>query len=66
MDTQIQELRPNYKQIYMDILSRKYPHKKEECEKLLEKKTLSALDVIELNEKIFGTANQQSEKFNQS
>ena len=66
MDRQIQKLRPNYKQIYMDILSKKYPHKKDECEKLLEKKSLSALDVIELNKKIFGAGNQQSKKFNQS
>lgn len=66
MDIQIQKLRPNYKQIYLDILSKKCPHKEDECEKLLEKKSLSALDIIELNKKIFGTGNQQSEKFNQS
>jgi len=66
MDIQVQKLGPNYKQIYLDILSQKYPHKKDVCEKLLEKKRLSAMDVIELNEKIFGIGNQQSKEFNQS
>jgi hypothetical protein len=66
MDIQVQKLGPNYKQIYLDILSQKYPHKKDVCEKLLEKKRLSVMDVIELNEKIFGIGNQQSKEFNQS
>ncbi|KFF23818.1 hypothetical protein [Chryseobacterium vrystaatense] len=56
---------PNYKLIYSDIIDQKFPHKKAECEKLLEKKILSAMDIMELNKKIFGTKNQDTKKMNQ-
>lgn len=56
---------PDYKKIYFDILNKKYPHKKEECIILLEKSTLSAIDIIRLNEKIFGKPDRESEIFNQ-
>ncbi|MCT2561869.1 helix-turn-helix domain-containing protein [Chryseobacterium herbae] len=56
---------PNYKLIYSDIIERKFPHKKAECEKLLEKKMLSAMDILELNNRIFGTKNQDAKKMNQ-
>lgn len=55
---------PDYKNIYEDILEKKYPHKKEECKTLLSKKKLSVLNIIELNERIFGTY-KESEQFNQ-
>ncbi|SHF03742.1 hypothetical protein [Chryseobacterium sp. OV279] len=45
---------PNYKRIYSDIIDQKFPHKKLECEKLLKKKILFAVDIIELNKRIFG------------
>lgn len=64
MDAQIPRLRPNYKQIYRDILAKKFPSKEKECEKLLQKEHLSALDVIELNRKIFGIVNAEVEHFN--
>jgi PIN domain nuclease of toxin-antitoxin system len=55
---------PDYRQIYTDILNKKFAHKKDECEELLSKKILSAIDIIELNNKIFGK-NTETEKFNQ-
>ena len=54
--------KPNYKRIYNDLLSEKYPEKKEKCTKLLSKKHLSFVDIIRLNELIFGKSN---EVFNQ-
>lgn len=45
---------PNYKQIFKDILDRKYPEKRNACENILNKTTLSIVDVIEINTKIFG------------
>ena len=45
---------PNYKQIFKDILDRKYPEKRNACENILNKTTLSIVDVIEINAKIFG------------
>lgn len=56
---------PNYKRIYSDIIDRKFPHKKAECEKLLEKKMLSAMDIMELNNRIFETKDQDVKKMNQ-
>ncbi|REC78109.1 helix-turn-helix domain-containing protein [Chryseobacterium elymi] len=57
--------KPDYNRIYQDILDSKYPHKKEECRTLLEKKELSLLDIIQLNDTIFGTKNMETEAFNQ-
>ncbi|MCQ9638094.1 helix-turn-helix domain-containing protein [Chryseobacterium sp. WG14] len=45
---------PDYNKIYTDILVKKFPHKYEECQSLLQKEILSALDIITLNKKIFG------------
>lgn len=56
---------PDYKAIYKDILNYKFPDKAEECLWLLDKKQLSALDILKLNKKIFGTADKQSEKASQ-
>ncbi|WP_278378327.1 helix-turn-helix domain-containing protein [Chryseobacterium arthrosphaerae] len=56
---------PNYKLIYSDIIDRKFPHKKAECEKLLGKKMLSAMDIMELNNRIFGTRDKNIKKMNQ-
>ncbi|PWN66561.1 transposase [Chryseobacterium oncorhynchi] len=56
MDRQIQKkiLKPDYKRIYNDLIDRKYPEKKIEFKSMLEKKTLSTLDIIKLNQRIFG------------
>lgn len=62
----MQKLNVNYKLIYTDILERNFPDKKEECKPLIEKKNLSAIDIIKLNEKIFGTVNKMTVSFNQN
>ncbi|SDI59935.1 hypothetical protein SAMN05421846_11082 [Chryseobacterium taeanense] len=46
---------PNYKKIYEDIINRKYPDKYEACSYLLNKSEITAIDVLKLNEIIFGT-----------
>ena len=56
---------PDYFQIYTDILNKKHPDKKEECQSLLQKENLSAIDIIELNKKIFDKQNKETESFNQ-
>ncbi|SHM16333.1 hypothetical protein SAMN05444360_108184 [Chryseobacterium carnipullorum] len=45
---------PYYKKIYSDILAKKFPDKLNECESILSKKQLSVLDIIQLNQRIFG------------
>ncbi len=45
----------DYKLIYYGIINTKYPHKEEECKRLIAKESLSVLDIIEFNKKIFGT-----------
>lgn len=56
MDRQIQKkiLRPDYNRIYNDLIDNKYPEKKMEFKSMLEKKILSTLDIIKLNQRIFG------------
>ncbi|GAA5082571.1 hypothetical protein GCM10023210_00020 [Chryseobacterium ginsengisoli] len=55
MDREKQKIsQPFYKKIYSDILSRKFPEKMNECKSILSKKELSVLDIIQLNQKIFG------------
>ncbi len=47
--------RPNYKSIYMDILTLRSPEKMHSCEKILLKEPLTSMDIIEINKRIFGT-----------
>lgn len=54
----------NYHAIYTDILQNKFPQKKEECRILLEKEYLSAIEIIELNKKIFGIPDKETESEN--
>ncbi len=56
---------PDYHRIYNDIINKKHPEKKEACKALLNKKELSVLDIIELNNKIFGLPDRATETFNQ-
>ncbi|WP_228442254.1 helix-turn-helix domain-containing protein [Chryseobacterium nematophagum] len=56
----------NYHLIFSDILNKKYPEKKKECRRIMEKKELSVLDVIQLNKIIFGPVDKETEEFNQS
>ncbi|WP_080777846.1 hypothetical protein [Chryseobacterium phocaeense] len=55
MDKEIQKINsPDYKKIYQDILRKKYPEKTEACTTILKKKQLTSMDVVLLNEIIFG------------
>lgn len=65
MDREIQKVGPDYKRIYTDILNSKYPEKTEECKFFLSKSYLSALDIIELNKKVFGIDDRSTVVFNQ-
>ncbi|QIY89492.1 helix-turn-helix domain-containing protein [Chryseobacterium gallinarum] len=56
---------PDYKRIYSDIIDQKFPHKKAECEALLGKTILSAMDILELNKRIFNTKDHEIKKMNQ-
>jgi hypothetical protein len=56
---------PDYKRIYSDIIDKKFPDRKQEYFYFLEKDSLSILDIIKLNQKIFGTSNKQNLAFNQ-
>src|SRR5690554_973658 len=62
MDKQAQIKTPNYKRINSDILKKKYPEKKEVCSQIITKENLSVLDIISLNEKIFGTNPSHNQK----
>lgn len=57
--------KPDYKRIYSDILNEKFPEKSSEFGKLLDKKQLSALDIINLNKKIFGIPDKEISEENQ-
>ncbi|MBP2617786.1 helix-turn-helix domain-containing protein [Chryseobacterium jejuense] len=54
---------PDFKQIYTDIISRKYPHKYDLCEYLLSKNELLALDILKLNAIIFGTSEKRNSQY---
>ncbi len=56
---------PDYRKIFCDILDIKYPQKKDACCLLLQKESLTELDIIELNRIIFGVKNKKTEVFNQ-
>ena len=45
---------PDYKRIYEDILRLRHPEKRAACKKILSKRKLITLDVLELNRIIFG------------
>ena len=55
---------PDYKKIYTDIITKKFPNKKEECLPILNKQNLSAIDIINLNNKIFGHTNKETNVIN--
>ncbi|WP_404986223.1 helix-turn-helix domain-containing protein [Chryseobacterium sp. M5] len=57
---------PYYKKIFNDILDNKYPEKRIKCQKLLDKESLTHLDVITINKLIFGDkSSPEDDKFNQ-
>ena len=57
-------MRPDYKLIYTDILKRKFPHKESKCQKILEKESISNLDIINLNQIIFEIPDRETAHFN--
>ncbi len=60
-------MQPDYKSIFIDIIESRFPHKMSECKGILEKPMLSSIDILKLNEKIFGTIKvepiQDNQKF---
>jgi DNA-binding transcriptional regulator YiaG len=57
---------PDYKKIFRDIIEIKYPDKKKKCRNLLNKKELSTLDIIKLNQEIFETKDKETLAFNKA
>lgn len=66
MDNQVQkiEIKPDYIRIYKDII-KKYPDRMGICSSFLKKKELTAIEVIKLNQLIFGNSDKEMEKDNQ-
>lgn len=55
MDREKQKItQPYYKKIYFDLLAKKFPDKVKECTSILSKAELGVLDIIQLNQRIFG------------
>lgn len=61
----MERVTPNYKKIYKDLIDKNHPHKKEDCKNILQKSDLSMLDVINLNNIIFGIKDKETLIFNQ-
>ncbi|WP_213279046.1 helix-turn-helix domain-containing protein [Chryseobacterium indologenes] len=56
---------PDYKKIFKDIIQYQYPHKAKACESILNKESLTGIDVITLNNLIFESRCQEPAVFNQ-
>ncbi|MFP3591147.1 helix-turn-helix domain-containing protein [Chryseobacterium sp. SIMBA_038] len=56
---------PDYKRIYSDMITIKYPEKREICDQLLSKANLSTLDIIEISQIIFNKSSKENAEFNQ-
>jgi len=66
MDSKAQrtgKITPDFKLIYSDILDKQYPEKTSECQRLLTKRHLSVIDILELNKIIFGKAEKVNQKY---
>ncbi|MCT2406246.1 helix-turn-helix domain-containing protein [Chryseobacterium antibioticum] len=61
----MEKLIPDYKRIYNDIIVKEFPDKRNCCMRLLQKESLSVMDIIELNEKIFGSPDKETFAANQ-
>jgi DNA-binding transcriptional regulator YiaG len=58
--------KPNYKRIYLDLIEIKFPDQLDQYKALLtHKKELSVLEVVHLNQKIFGEPDQETLQHNQ-
>jgi DNA-binding transcriptional regulator YiaG len=60
-----EESKPNYKQIYIDLIDIKHPEKKEACSYFLSKNDLSVMDIIEMSRILFNHDSKDSFAFNQ-
>lgn len=56
---------PNYKRIYTDLIQKKHPEKEIVCQSILRKEKLSVLDIIKVNQIIFGNSSKETEADNQ-
>lgn len=56
----MEKLIPDYQRIYNDIIIKKFPDKITCCRQLLQKKNLSVVDILKLNEKIFGIPDKEN------
>ncbi|MDR6515883.1 transposase [Chryseobacterium camelliae] len=56
---------PNYKRIYMDMLTIKYPEKAPLCSNILKKKTIDIMDIIRLEQIICGKKGHADSRFDQ-
>lgn len=56
---------PDYRKIFQDIITIKHPEKKEICKKILSKPKLTSLDILKLNDLIFGSVNKENNISNQ-
>lgn len=59
------QMNPDYRKIYTDIILRKFPDKFDMYKSILQKKKLSTLDIINLNQMIFGADDRDTFQFNQ-
>lgn len=60
MDQQASKINPNYHRIYSDIIASKFPNRMEEFKSVFSKGLLSAIDVITLNQKLFGISEESN------
>lgn len=63
-------IEPDYRRIFKDILTIKFPEKQALCSPILEKRELTVLDILELNKLIFNTEkidiNQRHRSFDET
>lgn len=58
--------KPNYRKIYLDVVEMKYPEKFSEYRDFTDsKKELNTLDVLILNDIVFGKADKETQKLSQ-
>lgn len=56
---------PNYNKIYIDLIEKKFPEKKEEFAYLLSKEIKNSLQLIKINDLIFNAQNKETNILNQ-
>lgn len=58
-------IKPDYNKIYIDLITKKFPDKKDLCSHILKKKSLTVLDIIEINTLLFQKQQRDSNMINQ-